>query len=173
MKILAMGASTSSSSINRVFANYVANLIPNALVTDLDLRQYSLPLYSVDEEEKNGIPLQVSHFINQIETHDKIVISLAEHNASFAVGYKNITDWASRVKYKLWSEKPLLLLSTSPGARGGASVMAAASGAYPYLGANVKACFSLPSFMENFQNGKVVNPDYKAKIDSAIRCFLT
>jgi len=41
MKLLAFGASTSSTSINRRLAVHVANQVPDAQVTDLDLRSYS------------------------------------------------------------------------------------------------------------------------------------
>lgn len=172
MKVLAIGASTSSKSINRIFANYVANLIPSAVVTDYNLSHLSLPIYSMDEEETNGIPEVIRQFNREIENHDAIVLSLAEHNGSYAAAYKNIFDWASREQYKVWAGKPLFLLSTSPGTRGGASVLAAAKVTYPYLGANIKASYSLPSFYDNFTDGRLANPELKASLDEAIKSFL-
>ena len=55
-----------------------------------------------------------------------------------------------RHQQKLWSEKPILLLATSPGGRGGATVLNAAATTFPHLGAQVVASFSLPSFFDNF-----------------------
>ena len=52
MKLLSFGASTSSSSINRKLAKYAAEKVAGAEVTDLDLRQFDLPIYSSDEEEE-------------------------------------------------------------------------------------------------------------------------
>ena len=41
MKMLALGASTSSTSSNRRFANYAANQVSGAEVTDVGLREFS------------------------------------------------------------------------------------------------------------------------------------
>ena len=84
MKILSFGASTSSQSINRQFALYVANQIKSAQVTDLDLRTFELPLYSSDEEKANGIPPAAKRFFDLVREHEGLVISLAEHNGSYA-----------------------------------------------------------------------------------------
>ncbi|MDA0750848.1 MAG: NAD(P)H-dependent oxidoreductase [Verrucomicrobia bacterium] len=174
MKILAFGASTSSESINRQFANFAANQIQNAQVTDLDLRSLSLPLYSSDEEQANGIPDDARRLFELIGDHDAVVISLAEHNGSYAAAFKNLYDWASRVEQKLWQGKPMLLLSTSPGPRGGATVMEAAKATFPRMGADLRASFSLPSFYDNFDvNQGVLNADLAAQLQSAIAAMDT
>ncbi|MGK0185268.1 MAG: chromate reductase [Verrucomicrobiales bacterium] len=151
-KILAFGASTSSTSINRKLANYVAGQVPDSEVTDLDLRSYILPIYSSDEEELNGIPKDAQAFLDTIRAHDVIVVSLAEHNGSYAAAFKNLYDWTSRIEQKLWSEKPMLLLATSPGGRGGATVLEAAKATFPRMGADLRATFSLPSFYDHFSD---------------------
>ena len=174
MKILAFGASISSESINRQLANFAANQIQNAQVTDLDLRSLSLPLYSSDEEQANGIPDDARRLFELIGDHDAVVISLAEHNGSYAAAFKNLYDWASRVEQKLWQGKPMLLLSTSPGPRGGATVMEAAKATFPRMGADLRASFSLPSFYENFDvNQGVLNADLAAQLQSAIAAMDT
>lgn len=174
MKILAFGASTSSESINRQLANFAANQIQNAQVTDLDLRSLSLPLYSSDEEQANGIPDDARRLFELIGDHDAVVISLAEHNGSYAAAFKNLYDWASRVEQKLWQGKPMLLLSTSPGPRGGATVMEAAKATFPRMGADLRASFSLPSFHDNFDvNQGVLNADLAAQLQSAIAAMDT
>lgn len=150
MKILSLGGSTSRQSINRQLANYVAKLIPNAEVTALDLNEFSLPIFSVDEEQDNGIGSDAQKFLDAIQSHDAIVISLAEHNGSYAAAFKNISDWTSRIDAKLWSNKPMLLLATSPGPRGGASVLESAKLSYPHMGADIKGSYSFPSFYDNF-----------------------
>ncbi|MDQ8180781.1 NAD(P)H-dependent oxidoreductase [Pelagicoccus sp. SDUM812005] len=155
MKVLAFGASTSSTSINRQLANFAASLVPGAQVTQLDLRSYRLPIYSADEEKANGVPSDAKAFLAAIRSHDALVVSLAEHNGSYAAAFKNLYDWASRAEQKVWAGKPMLLLSTSPGGRGGASVLEAAKATFPRMGADLKATFSLPSFPDSFdpQNG--------------------
>ncbi|MEM9480055.1 MAG: NAD(P)H-dependent oxidoreductase [Verrucomicrobiota bacterium] len=172
MKILAFGASTSSKSINRQLANYVAGQIADAQITDLDLRSFELPIYSVDEEEANGIPADAHRFLQLIQSHDALVISLAEHNGSYTAAFKNLHDWTSRIEMKIWADKPMLLLSTSPGGRGGAAVMESAKMTYPHLGADVRATFSLPSFYENFDPDKgITDPELASALKQAISSF--
>ncbi len=53
MKIIAFGASTSSTSINKTLATYAANLVEGADVQVLDLNSYDVPLFSEDKEKGN------------------------------------------------------------------------------------------------------------------------
>ena len=62
MKLLAFGASTSSTSVNRQLAVHAANQVPGAEVTSLDLRTFDLPIYSNDEEQANGVPTAAQTF---------------------------------------------------------------------------------------------------------------
>jgi NAD(P)H-dependent FMN reductase len=148
--LLAFGASTSTHSINRQLAKYAAEAVPGASVNLIDLNNYPAPIYSVNQEAAQGIPAAVKSFVEAIESADGIVVSLAEHNGSYAAAFKSLFDWATRHKQKVWSDKPMFLLSTSPGGRGGATVLAAAESSFPRLGARVVATFSLPSFQDNF-----------------------
>lgn len=172
MKILAFGGSTSSGSINRQLANYAAGLIPGADVTDLDLRSFDLPIYSADEEEQNGHPPAAKEFLDTIRSHDAIVVSLAEHNGSYSAAFKNLYDWTSRIEQKLWSGKAMLLMATSPGGRGGASVLEAAKATFPRMGADLRATFSLPSFYDNFSAEEgVTDPDLADELAWAVNTF--
>lgn len=150
MKVLAFGASSSKTSINKSFATYAANLIPNAEVEVLDLNDYELPLFSTDKEEELGQPELAKQFFAKIGNADAIVVSFAEHNGSYTAAYKNLFDWTSRIDMKVFQNKPMLLLATSPGPGGASSVLAAAKGSAPFFAADVKGDFSLPSFYDNF-----------------------
>lgn len=148
--ILAFGASTSTQSINKQFAVFASQTIPDVQVKLIDLNDFAAPIYSVDEEAANGIPASAKAFVAEIEAVDGIIVSLAEHNGSYTAAFKSLFDWGTRHKHKLWSDKKMLLLSTSPGARGGATVLEAAANTFPHLGGQVVATFSLPSFGDNF-----------------------
>lgn len=150
MKVLAFGASSSKTSINKSFATYAANLIPDAQVEVLDLNDYELPLFSTDKEEEIGKPELAQRFFDKLGAADAIVVSFAEHNGSYTAAYKNLFDWTSRIDMKVFQNKPMLLLATSPGPGGAASVLAAAKGSAPFFAADVKGDFSLPSFYDNF-----------------------
>lgn len=164
-KIVALGGSSSKTSINKQLAVYTANLIPNATVEILDLNDYEMPVFSVDKEKEDGIHPLAHDFFAKIGAADLIVLSLAEHNGAYSTAFKNVLDWASRISNKTFQQKPMLLLATSPGARGGATVLEIASKRFPFQGAEVKGTFSLPSFFENFDavNG-IINPELKNEL---------
>jgi len=168
-KIIAFGASSSKSSINKKLAVYAANQFQNASVEVLDLNDFEMPIFSADKESETGIPQLAHDFYNKIGTADFIVISFAEHNGAYTAAFKNVLDWASRINAKTFQEKPALLLSTSPGPRGGSSVLEIAKNRFPFQGAIVKGTFSLPSFYENFDvvNG-IINDDLKNQLHGII-----
>ncbi len=172
MKIIAIGGSNSKASINRRFATYVAHQFQNAEVEVLDLNEFPMPLFSVDVEKEKGVPESADRFLKKIEQADFIVLSLAENNSSYNVGFKNVFDWCSRKNGKVFQGKPMLLMATSPGKRGGASVLESAQKSFPFYGADIKATFSLPGFNENFdsENG-IVNPELKNKLIEIIRAL--
>lgn len=160
MKILAIGGSNSKNSINRSLAYFAADLF-NLPTVKIDISYMDLPLFSVDLELEKGIPAEVMDFANEIDSCSLIVISLAENNGSFNVGLKNLLDWTSRIKdRKTFNGKSMLLMATSPGARGGASVLESAKSLFPYSGAVVKASFSLPEFYKNFDLCKGITNEH-------------
>ena len=75
----------------------------------------------------------------------------------------------SRIDGKLWSNVPMLLMATSPGGRGGATALEIAKGRFPFMGGNIIADFSLPSFNDNFSENGIadsqLNEDLNSKID--------
>ncbi len=151
MNILAFGASHSSTSINRRFALYAAQFFKqdNAVET-IDLRDFDLPLFTVDLEASLGHPATINRFLDKLDWADFILISMSEHNGSFNASFKNLMDWTSRVKRDMFNHKPVLLLSTSPGPRGGVGSLQAGEDLITRFGAKVINRFSLPQFGKNF-----------------------
>ncbi|TXG39684.1 NADPH-dependent FMN reductase [Seonamhaeicola maritimus] len=162
--IIAFAGSNSKESINKQLATYTANLVQEAEVSIIDLNDYELPLYGIDYENEHGIPDNAQKFLKLIQESDGVVLSLAEHNGAYSAAFKNIFDWMSRIDGKLWAEKPMLLMATSPGARGGASVLEIAKSRFPYMGGNIVADFSFPSFGANFSEGKITNEELNAAL---------
>lgn len=170
-KIIAFGASSSSKSINKTLALHAASRVADASISVLDLTHYMLPLYSVDVEQEIGIPDGVHKFNHIIESSDGLVISLAEHNGTYTAVFKNLIDWLSRIDMNVWKRKPILLMATSPGRRGGASVLAAAKSYFPFMGGKLVAEFSLPSFYDNFSNAGITNKDFELELNEKIDLF--
>ena len=166
MKVLAFAASSSRNSINKQLANYTAKQIKDAQVELLDINDYEMPLFSEDREKELGQPALAKAFYQKLGEADVIVISFAEHNGSYTAAYKNLFDWTSRIDMKLFQNKPVLMLATSPGPGGAATVLAAAQGSAPYFAADVKAAISVPSFYDNFdlENGQLTDKVLADKI---------
>ncbi|MDF2447993.1 MAG: azr 1 [Bacteroidota bacterium] len=170
MKILAFAGSNSKQSINKKLAVYAAGLYSEAKVDVIDVNDYPLPLFSVDIEKEIGFPDAAQAFLDKINSADFIVLSLAENNASYNVGFKNLFDWASRKNKHVFQNKPMLLMATSDGKRGAQSVLEFAAQSFPRYGAVVKATFSLPSFFQNFnEEDGITNPELKNQLLDKIK----
>ncbi len=167
-KIIAFAGSTSSTSINQQLVTYTSSLLNNLEVEILDMNDYKTLLYSTDEEQ-NGFPENMIELSKKLSSYDGFIISLAEHNGSYASAYKNTIDWLSRIERKVFYDKPMLLMAASPGGRGGASVLEAAKSYYPHLGAQIVSTFSLPGFYDNFKEGKIVNSDLDAALKNSVK----
>ena len=170
-KILAFAGSNSKTSINKALAIYAASLVENAETKVLDLNDFELPIYGVDLENEIGIPENAQKFLEAIKASDGIVLSLAEHNGVYTTVFKNLFDWMSRIDGKLWSEKPMLLMATSPGARGGETILEIAKGRFQFMGGNIITDFSFPSFGDNFSEGKVINEDLNTELKNKVALF--
>jgi len=154
MKLLAFAASSSSKSINKKLATYAASLVTNATVEIVDINDYEMPLFSQDKEEILGQPDAAKAFYAKLGQADAIIISFAEHNGSYTAAYKNLFDWTSRIDQKLFQNKPMVLLATSPGPGGANTVLSVATGSATYFAGDVKASLSIPSFFDNFDSEK-------------------
>jgi NAD(P)H-dependent FMN reductase len=165
MKIIAFAGSNSKNSINKKLASFAAKQFKNAEVEILDLNDFELPLFSVDREKEMGRPQLAQDFLNKIASSDLLVVSLAENNGNYSAAFKNCIDWVSRINPKLFQKKPMLLMATSPGVRGGMSVLEIATNNFPRFDADIKATFSLPSFETNFNTEKgIINEELKNKL---------
>lgn len=170
MKVVAFGTSNSRNSINRKLALYAAQQISDADVTLLDIHDFEMPIFSEEREKETGIPPLAHDFYQAISDADTVFISFAEYNGSYTSAYKNLFDWASRIDMKVFQNKPVIMLSTSPGPSGAQSVLAAAQGSAPYFAADVKGAISLPNFFDNFDSeaGIVTDETFNQKLNEII-----
>lgn len=170
MKIIAFAGSNSQHSINKKLATYAANQFNNAEIEVLDLNDFAMPLFSVDVEKEIGQHPKAIAFLEKLKGADTLVVSMAENNGNYSAAFKNVFDWCSRIEKDVFQHKPMLLMATSPGARGGASVLEIAQKAFPRYGAEIKASFSLPSFNTNFdeEKGEISNNELKEQLDTLI-----
>lgn len=178
MKILVFAGSTSSKSINFQLATYASTFFEDAKKKIVNLSEMDIPLFDIDRKEADGIPDSIMNFASEISKCDFIILSLAEHNGHYAAAFKSLYDWISLIpERKVWDGKPIFLLSTSPGGRGGASVMSIALDRFPRDGAQIIENFSLPSFYENFdsESKKITNDNLLSdfqKVTEKVKLFV-
>ncbi|UFH32141.1 NAD(P)H-dependent oxidoreductase [Chryseobacterium sp. C-71] len=168
MKILAIAGSNSDTSINRQLVTYATTLFENAEIEIVDMNYFEMPIYKHQREVENGVPRQAIDFASKIDGADVLLVSLSEHNGTYSTAFKNVFDWTSRIKQRaVWNEKPMLLMATAPGGRGGLGVLEAAEKRFPLHGGNIVDTFTLPFFNDNFdkENQKISN----AEKDSELR----
>ncbi|MCW2120080.1 NADPH-dependent FMN reductase [Flavobacterium sp. 7A] len=173
MKIIAFAASSSKNSINKKLATYAASLFDNAQVEVLDLNDFEMPNFSVDVEVQIGQHQMAQAFLNKIAAADVLVVSMAEHNGNYSATFKNIFDWCTRIQKEVFQQKRMLLMATSPGGRGGASVLEIAKAAFPRFGTELKGVFSLPNFNDNFdeEKGVISNPEFDKELKDIVANF--
>jgi len=176
-KIISFGASNSTQSINRKLAHYASKQLKKSEFELLDLNDFEMPIYSFDRENSSGIPELAHQFKTLVDEADGLLISFAEHNGAYSAAFKNIYDWVSRIDSKVWGNKPMFLLATSPGAYGGKSVLNIASNLYQRANKNTIVSFSLPSFYDNFSNDEGITDarlleDFKEQLNQFEQALL-
>jgi len=176
MKIVAFAGSNSSASINKKLVSYVTTFFTEDSIEILDLNDYEMPLFSVDKLAKNGLPQLALDFAKKIDESDLLFMSLAENNGAYTTAFKNIFDWISVIPNRkaFWGNKPTFIMATSPGPRGGASVLNLVKTTLPYYGAKVIDTFSLPSFYQNFNaESGIVNVQFDTELKTKIEKIKT
>jgi len=175
MKVLAFAASNSRQSINKQLVSYAGGLlegglIDNASVELIDLNDFEMPIFSIDREQESGIPDLAHDFYKKIGEADALLISYAEHNGTYTAAYKNLYDWTSRIDMKVFQDKSMVLLATSPGPGGASNVLASAKTSAPYFGGEVKADLSIPSYFDHVdgESGIVTNDDTRSALQAAL-----
>ncbi len=168
-KIAGISTSSSQNSINKALLESTLNERPS-IANDIIELDKNVPIYSIDIEEAEGIPTEIQELHTKLQSYDAYVIALPEHNGSMTALFKNTIDWLSRHDRNVFGNKPVMLLSTSPGPSGGQYVTEHVKNLLPFLGANIISTFSLGEFYKNFQNGMVT--ENKSQLDQAVSTLI-
>lgn len=157
-KVLAFSGSLSDASINHKLVEHTTTKVKDLDVRMIRLSSYESPLYSKERETEGGIPEPIKALRELFDEVDGFIISTPEYNSSLPAGFKNTMDWLSRMEGKIFQDKPVLLMATSPGGRGGKSVLDHLSSIIPFWGAKLVGPFSLPKFNETFTESGLASP---------------
>jgi NAD(P)H-dependent FMN reductase len=126
-KILAFSGSSRRGSWNKkLLALAIAGARDaGAAVTEIDLRDFALPLYDGDLEASSGAPAGALQLKAIFKAHHGLLIASPEYNGSYSPLLKNSLDWISRsipgeAGTVPFQGKVAAILSASPGLLGGA-----------------------------------------------------
>jgi len=125
-KILAFAGSTRTDSFNKKLVKIASTgaTEAGADVTVIDLRDFPLPIYDSDLEQKDGLPSNARKLKDLMLSHHGFLISSPEYNSSISAVFKNTIDWASRqsegeIPLACFKNKVAGIMSASPGMLGG------------------------------------------------------
>ena len=172
MKILAFAGSNSSESINHKLLLYVEKHIIEVETEVIRLTDFNIPLYGIDIEKNEGIPKGVIDLNDNIQKVHGIIISVAEHNSNITAFFKSVIDWLSRYNKTFLAGKKILLLSTSPGQRGGASALAITQNVLSRFKGDLVTSYSLGSYHKVFKDGEVIDEETEANLNRHTNLFL-
>ena len=172
-KVLVFAGSNSSTSINQKLAKYASTLLKDVSCTVIELRDYPAPVFSEDLEKEVGYPETLKALNELFKEHDGFIISLPEYNSSVTPVFINTVDWISRIESPTFKDKPVLLLSTSNGARGAMTNLANVESLMPRWGGIVTGTYSLRSFSENYSNesGMITNVAEIDRLKTLVQTF--
>ncbi|MGY4517077.1 NAD(P)H-dependent oxidoreductase [Lysobacter sp. HA18] len=125
-RVLVIPGSNRTGSFNRSLAKLVARELraQGADVTEVDLREYALPLYDGDLEAEQGVPEPARRLHAMFRESAGVFIVSPEYNAGIPPLTKNTIDWISRVREDggipaAFGGPVFALGSASPGGLGG------------------------------------------------------
>ena len=127
LRILAFAGSTRRESFNKKLVQIAAAGAreAGADVTNIDLRDYRLPVFDQDHESEQGKSDHAKALKQMMIDHDAFLIAAPEYNSSITGVLKNSIDWVSRpddgeaAPLVAYRGKVVTLMSASPGALGG------------------------------------------------------
>lgn len=151
-KIIAFAGSNSSTSINHKLVVSIAKNNIKREVEVIKLTDYPLPIYDEDLEKDSGFPKELEKLLAKLQQAEGVVVSVNEHNSGVSAFFKNTLDWLSRIEKNFLADKKVMLLSASPGGRGGLSAYEYTYGIVARYGGEVVAGTTFPNFQDNFSS---------------------
>ncbi|RST53308.1 NAD(P)H-dependent oxidoreductase [Variovorax sp. MHTC-1] len=120
MDIVGLCGSLRADSVNRMALNLAASLMPDGMRMEA-VEWREIPPFDGDVLAK-GLPPAVLALRERIRRADGVLIATPEYNFSIPGVFKNVLDWVSRGEDQPFANKPVAILSASPGPVGGARV---------------------------------------------------
>ena len=182
LRVLAFAGSTRRASFNRALVRIAADgaRAAGAAVTEIDLRDYRLPVFDQDDESERGKPAPAGALKRQFIEHDAWLVAAPEYNGSITGVLKNGIDWASRPDpddagpLAAFRGKLVVLMSASPGALGGLRGLVHVRAIFGNLGCVVLPDqVAVPKAREAFDaDGRLVDPQQRERVEGLGRTLV-
>ena len=172
-KIVAFSGSNNPDSINEKLVRSLINRYSEYDIRFIDLKKFDAPIYSQKIQSK-GIPQQIQDLYQIFEESEGFIIASPEHNGLPSAFLKNIIDWLSVITQRFFNDKPVLLLSTSPGATGAKTHLGILAKLIPLWGGILKGTYSLGSFNKNFDTStnSILKEEERKLVDNRFKSFI-
>ncbi|MEJ8853630.1 NAD(P)H-dependent oxidoreductase [Variovorax robiniae] len=121
LDIVGLCGSLRAASLNRMALKLAATSLPTGMHMEI-IEWRDVPPFNADDLAAQGMPAAVVALRERIRRADGVVIATPEYNYSIPGMLKNAIDWISRGEDQPFSQKPVAILSVTPGPRGGARV---------------------------------------------------
>lgn len=118
INILGISGSNRRKSYSTSLLRAVGELAPDGVEIQI-ANIADLPMYD-DDLRHAAFPAPAERLRKQIQAADALLISTREYNRSLPPLLKNAIDWGSRPPLRSFDGKPVAIISSSPGALGGA-----------------------------------------------------
>ena len=175
LRVLVLGASLSSTSLNNRLAAFAAGLITkNGGKSDLaTIADFDCPFYDHDIEVEAGPPVGAHRFCERLKAADALIVASPEYNSSMPAAIKNLIDWVSRFRPQPFNGKQALLMSASPSMVGGNRGLWALRVPFEHLGTRVYPdMFSLAQAHQAWDGDTLKEAAVQERLDRTLGCFL-
>jgi chromate reductase, NAD(P)H dehydrogenase (quinone) len=176
LRVLVLGASLSSTSLNNRLAAFAAKLVSEKGCTAdaAQIGDFDCPFYDRDIELEAGPPIGAHRFCERLKAADALVVASPEYNASMPGAIKNLIDWVSRFRPQPFNGKQALLMSASPSMGGGNRGLWALRIPFEHLGTRVYPdMFSLAQAHQAWSaDGQLTDAMLRERLDRTLGCFL-
>ena len=175
LRVLVLGASLSSTSLNNRLAAFAARLVTGkgARSDVATIEDFDCPFYDHDIEVEAGPPVGAHRFCERLKAADALIVASPEYNASMPAAIKNLIDWVSRFRPQPFNGKQALLMSASPSMVGGNRGLWALRVPFEHLGTRVYPdMFSLAQAHQAWNGDTLKEAAVLERLDRTLGCFL-
>ena len=120
LDIVGICGSLRKTLVNRKALLTAKELLPASMEMDI-VEIGDLPIYNFDIQQV-GFPPDAVRLNERFRVADGIFVATPEHNAGMPAALKNVIDWMSRYRPTPFDNKPVAVISASPGPLGGGRV---------------------------------------------------